>query len=207
MNLYDFDRAEYARGFDVICGADEAGRGPLAGPVFAAAVILPRDEEIKGLDDSKKLTEKRREKLYDEIVSRAVSWSVQMVDAAEIDRINILQASMLAMKRAIESLSPTPDMAYIDGNRTPELRLIPAQAVVKGDGKSACIAAASILAKVSRDRYMLGLHGQYPMYGFDRHKGYPTRLHYEMLGRYGPSPVHRRTFLKNLAEHLGKSGG
>lgn len=207
MNLYDFDRAEYARGFDVICGADEAGRGPLAGPVFAAAVILPRDGEIEGLDDSKKLTEKRREKLYDEIVSRAVSWSVQMVDAAEIDRINILQASMLAMKRAIEALSPTPDMAYIDGNRTPELRLIPAQAVVKGDGTSACIAAASILAKVSRDRYMLELHRQYPMYGFDRHKGYPTRLHYEMLGKYGPSPVHRATFLKNLAEHLEKNHG
>ncbi|MCI5802119.1 MAG: ribonuclease HII [Oscillospiraceae bacterium] len=207
MSLYEFDREEYARGFDVICGADEAGRGPLAGPVFAAAVILPREEEIEGLNDSKKLTEKRREKLYDEIVSRAVSWSVQRVDAEEIDRINILQASLLAMKRAIEALSPTPDMAYIDGNRTPELELIPAQAVVKGDGRSACIAAASILAKVSRDRYMLELHRQYPMYGFDKHKGYPTRLHYEMLGRYGVSPVHRKSFLKNLREHLEKSHG
>ncbi|MDD2956537.1 MAG: ribonuclease HII [Oscillospiraceae bacterium] len=207
MDLYEFDRGEYARGFGWICGADEAGRGPLAGPVFAAAVILPQEGVIEGINDSKKLTEKRREALYDEIIAKAVSWSVQQVDEGEIDRINILQASMLAMKRAIEALSPTPDMAYIDGNRTPELELIPAQALVKGDGRCACIAAASILAKVSRDRFMMRLHEQYPMYGFDRHKGYPTRLHYEMLGKYGVSPVHRKSFLKNLSEHLEQKDG
>ncbi|MCI5809936.1 MAG: ribonuclease HII [Oscillospiraceae bacterium] len=187
--------------FSWLCGADEAGRGPLAGPVFAAAVILPRNAEIEGLNDSKKLSEKKRELLYDTIVEKAVAYQICMVDEKEIDRINILAASMLAMKKAVEGLCVCPDVAYIDGNRVPNLK-IPAIPVVKGDAVSASIAAASILAKVSRDRFMLELDRQYPQYGFARHKGYPTKEHYERIGRYGISPVHRISFLKNLDDHL-----
>lgn len=201
-DLYEFERTAYAMNdFAWICGADEAGRGPLAGPVFAAAVILPRNAEIEGLNDSKKLSEKKRELLYDTIVEKAVAYQICMVDEKEIDRINILAASMLAMKKAVEGLCVCPDVAYIDGNRVPNLK-IPAIPVVKGDAVSASIAAASILAKVSRDRFMLELDRQYPQYGFARHKGYPTKEHYECIGRYGISPVHRISFLKNLDDHL-----
>lgn len=201
-DLYEFERTAYAMNdFSWICGADEAGRGPLAGPVFAAAVILPRNAEIEGLNDSKKLSEKKRELLYDTIVEKAVAYQICMVDEKEIDRINILAASMLAMKKAVEGLCVCPDVAYIDGNRVPNLK-IPAIPVVKGDAVSASIAAASILAKVSRDRFMLELDRQYPQYGFARHKGYPTKEHYERIGRCGISPVHRISFLKNLDDHL-----
>ena len=196
-DLYEFERTAYAMNdFSWICGADEAGRGPLAGPVFAAAVILPRNAEIEGLNDSKKLSEKKRELLYDTIVEKAVAYQICMVDEKEIDRINILAASMLAMKKAVEGLCVCPDVAYIDGNRVPNLK-IPEIPVVKGDAVSASIAAASILAKVSRDRFVsTELEARYPQYQFARHKGYGTKLHYQMLDQYGPCPEHRRTFLK-----------
>ncbi len=201
-DLYEFERMAYAiNDFTWVCGVDEAGRGPLAGPVFAAAVILPKDFAIEGLNDSKKLSEKKREFLYEKIVQQAVAYQICMVDEKEIDRLNILAASMLAMKNAVEGLSVCPDIAYIDGNRTPELE-IPAIAVIKGDATSASIAAASILAKVARDRFMIELDRQYPQYRFARHKGYPTNEHYERIGQYGISPVHRISFLKNLDDHL-----
>jgi len=201
-DLYEFERMAYAiNDFTWVCGVDEAGRGPLAGPVFAAAVILPKDFAIEGLNDSKKLSEKKREFLYEKIVQQAVAYQICMVDEKEIDRLNILAASMLAMKNAVEGLSVCPDIAYIDGNRTPELE-IPAIAVIKGDATSASIAAASILAKVARDRFMIELDRQYPQYRFARHKGYPTKEHYERIGQYGISPVHRISFLKNLDDHL-----
>lgn len=200
---YEFERTVYAmNSFTWICGADEAGRGPLAGPVFAAAVILPRDFAIEGLNDSKKLSEKKRESLYGLITKEAVAYQICSVSEKEIDRLNILAASMLAIKKAVEGLSVRPDAAYIDGNRAPELEGIPAIPVVKGDAASASIAAASILAKVARDHYMLELDRQYPQYGFARHKGYPTKDHYERIGQYGISPVHRISFLKNLDDHL-----
>ena len=203
-DLYEFERTVYAlNDFNWVCGADEAGRGPLAGPVFAAAVILPRDEEIPGLNDSKKLTEKKREALFDVIIEKAVAYSIVPVDEKTIDEINILAASLLGMKTAVENLSVKPDIAYIDGNRTPKME-IPAQAVVKGDATSASIAAASILAKVSRDRFMLQLAEEYPQYAFEKHKGYPTELHYQKIGEFGVSPVHRKSFLKNLDAHLKK---
>ncbi len=201
-DLYEFERIAYAiNDFTWVCGVDEAGRGPLAGPVFAAAVILPKDFAIEGLNDSKKLSEKKREFLYEKIVQQAVAYQICMVDEKEIDRLNILAASMLAMKNAVEGLSIYPDIAYIDGNRTPELE-IPAIAVIKGDATSASIAAASILAKVARDRFMIELDRQYPQYRFARNKGYPTKEHYERIGQYGISPVHRISFLKNLDDHL-----
>lgn len=206
-DLYAFEREIYsASGYTWICGADEAGRGPLAGPVFAAAVILPKDFLIEGLNDSKKLSEKKREALYDEIVEKAVAYQICPVDEKTIDQINILEASLLAMKTAIEGLPVRPNAAYIDGSRAPRLA-IPAVPVVKGDGKSASIAAASILAKVARDRFMLALDRQYPQYGFAKHKGYPTKEHYSRIGEYGVSPVHRKSFLKNLADHLKKGEG
>ena len=201
MDLLKMETDLHKEGYKLVCGIDEAGRGPLAGPVYAAAVILPRNAEIEGLNDSKKLSEKKRELLYDTIVEKAVAYQICMVDEKEIDRINILAASMLAMKKAVEGLCVCPDVAYIDGNRVPNLK-IPAIPVVKGDAVSASIAAASILAKVSRDRFMLELDRQYPQYGFARHKGYPTKEHYERIGRYGISPVHRISFLKNLDDHL-----
>ena len=200
MELWAYEREQWAAGFDTVCGVDEAGAGPLAGPVYAAAVILPRELEIPGLNDSKKLTEKRREALFDLITAQAVAYSVARVEAVEIDEMDILNARMLAMTRAIDGLAVKPDLCLVDGNRDHGSRYaIPAPhiTIVGGDGKSASIAAASILAKVSRDRYVsTELDGQYPQYQFAKHKGYGTKLHYEMLDRYGPCPAHRRSFLK-----------
>lgn len=193
VDLFEYDKSvrnEYA----VICGIDEAGRGPLAGDVYAAAVILPDDVIIEGINDSKKLTEKKREALFDVICEKAVSYCIATASVEEIDNINILNAAMLAMKRACEGLSVKPDAAFIDGNKTPELD-IPAFSVIKGDATSASIAAASILAKVARDRYMKELAEKYPQYCFDKHKGYGTKLHYEMLDKYGASDIHRKSFL------------
>lgn len=184
----------------VLCGVDEAGAGPLMGPVYAAAVILPREAELPGLNDSKKLTEKRREALYDLILDQAVAWSVARAEAAEIDALNILNARMLAMNRAIEGLSRKADLYLIDGNRDHGTKVaiqVPHTLLVGGDGRSASIAAASILAKVSRDRYVTEvLDKEYPQYQFAKHKGYGTKLHYAMLDEFGPCPEHRRTFLK-----------
>ena len=200
MDLWTYEREQWNQGFDTICGVDEAGAGPLAGPVYAAAVILPRELDISGLNDSKKLTEKKREVLFDIITARAVSYSIQRVEAAEIDEIDILNARMKAMQLAIDGLSVRPDMALIDGNRDHGSRFAvtaPHVTIVGGDGKSASIAAASILAKVSRDRYVsTELNAQYPQYQFAKHKGYGTKLHYQMLDQYGPCPAHRVTFLK-----------
>ncbi|MBQ9385234.1 MAG: ribonuclease HII [Ruminiclostridium sp.] len=179
----------------IICGIDEAGRGPLAGDVYAAAVILPEGLMIDGLDDSKKLSEKKREALYDEIIAKADAYRIATATAAEIDEINILNAALLAMKRAFDGLVLRPALALIDGNKAPDLG-IPTETVVKGDSKSASIAAASILAKVSRDRYMKTLDEKYPEYMFAKHKGYGTKLHYEMIERYGLCPEHRRSFFK-----------
>ena len=177
----------------LVCGVDEAGRGPLAGPVVAAAVILDSSRPIDGLNDSKKLSAKRREALAGEIRAKALAWAVAEASVDEIDRINILQASLLAMRRAVEGLKIQPETALIDGNRCPQLAC-PAEAIVGGDGKVASIAAASILAKTVRDAGMLVLHAEYPMYGFDRHMGYPTALHLQALREHGPSPVHRRSY-------------
>ena len=200
MDLWTYEREQWNQGFDTICGVDEAVAGPLAGPVYAAAVILPRELDISGLNDSKKLTEKKREALFDIITARAVSYSIQRVEAAEIDEIDILNARMKAMQLAIDGLSVRPDMALIDGNRDHGSRFAvtaPHVTIVGGDGKSASIAAASILAKVSRDRYVsTELNAQYPQYQFAKHKGYGTKLHYQMLDQYGPCPAHRVTFLK-----------
>ena len=179
----------------IVCGIDEAGRGPLAGPVCAAAVILPPDWEPDGLDDSKKLSPARREALYDEITRRALTWSVAFASEQEIDEVNILQATFLAMRRALAGLKSAPDFALVDGNRDPVLG-IPTRCEIKGDGRYACIAAASVLAKVSRDRLMDEMDARYPQYGFVRHKGYPTKAHYEALAKFGPCPIHRRSFLK-----------
>lgn len=200
MSLWDYEREQWNNGFQTVCGVDEAGAGPLAGPVYAAAVILPRELEIPGLNDSKKLTKKKREALFDVITAQAAAYSIARVEAAEIDEMDILNARMLAMQRAIHGLSEKPDMALIDGNRDHGSRYAietPHITIVKGDGNSASIAAASILAKVARDRYMSGeLSEQYPSYQFAKHKGYGTKLHYEMLDQYGPCPQHRVTFLR-----------
>ena len=200
MPDYSFEDAARAGGFHFICGVDEAGRGPLAGPVCAAAVILPPGCEIDGLNDSKKLTEQKRETLFPVIQQKALAWSVAYAEVAEIDAFNILQATFLAMRRAVEGLSIPADYALVDGNRMPPLA-IGGETVVKGDSRSMSIAAASVLAKVSRDHVMLELDKQYPQYAFARHKGYGTALHYERINLYGVSPVHRVTFLKNLNEH------
>lgn len=191
------EKSHFAKGITSICGVDEAGRGPLAGPVFAAAVILPPNLEIPGLDDSKKLTDKRRRELFPVIKEQAIAYGVAFATHEEIDKINILQATYLAMERAINSLSVRPELALIDGNRARDFGL-PVQTVVKGDSLSASIAAASILAKVSRDDYMEEMAKAYPQYGFEVHKGYGTKLHYEKLSQFGPSPIHRKTFLKKL---------
>ena len=177
----------------LVCGIDEAGRGPLAGPVVAAAVILDPARPIPGLNDSKKLSEKKRDELAGQIREHALAWAVAEASVEEIDRLNILHATMLAMQRAVAGLSVSPERAMVDGNRCPTLP-IPAEAVVKGDGKIASIAAASILAKTVRDAGMLALHAQYPMYGFNRHMGYPTAAHCAALEAHGASPVHRRSF-------------
>jgi len=195
-SLFEFD-SELRKKHGVICGVDEAGRGPLAGAVFAAAVILPQGVIIEGLDDSKKLTEKKREALFAEITEKAVAYAITQASVEEIEELNILQAAMLAMKRAVEALHIKPDYALIDGDKTPSLE-IPSEAVIKGDATSASIAAASILAKVSRDRDMLELAKLYPQYNFDKHKGYGTKLHYEALKEHGISEIHRKSFLKKL---------
>lgn len=197
---YEYENLYRSQGFAVVCGVDEAGRGPLAGPVFAAAVILPDGLENIGLNDSKKLTEKKRDALFDIITEKAVAWCVASADEKEIDELNILNATFLAMKRAVDGLAVRPDLALIDGNRRPGTG-IREETIVKGDAKSISIAAASILAKVSRDRYMLELDKKYPEYCFAKHKGYPTALHYEMIKKYGVSPVHRLSFLKTLDKH------
>ena len=178
---------------EIVAGVDEAGRGPLAGPVVVAAVVLDPDKPLDGLDDSKKLSEKRREALFPLIVERSLAWTVVAIEAAEIDRINILQATLLGMRRAVEQLVPAPSLALIDGNRAPALTCA-VRTIVGGDGLEPAISAASILAKVTRDRLMKKLHIDYPVYGFDRHKGYPTADHLARLTRYGPCPIHRRSF-------------
>ncbi len=199
MSLYEFEHEKRAeRGIKYICGVDEAGRGPLAGPVFAAAVILPEDYEIEGLNDSKKLSEKKRDMLFDEIIEHALAYSIQAVDHKIIDEINILKATMLAMKTAVENLNIKPEYVFIDGNRIPENMEVPSEYVIKGDATSASIAAASILAKVSRDRFMLEMDKKYPEYCFAKHKGYGTKLHYEKIREFGPSEIHRLTFLKKM---------
>ena len=198
-DLWRIERELFSSGTGTICGVDEAGRGPLAGPVYAAAVILPPELEIPGLDDSKKLTEKKREALFPVICERALAYGIGFADEKEIDEINILQATFLAMRRAVEQLSLKPELALVDGNRDPLLGL-PVQTVVKGDSLSANIAAASVLAKVSRDRFMKELAERYPDYGFEIHKGYGTKLHYEALREHGPCPAHRRTFLRSFYE-------
>ena len=201
MSFWQYEQEAMEEGRALVCGCDEAGAGPLAGPVYAAAVILPVGEDIPGLDDSKKLTPKQRDKLFPVIQERALDWSVAWVDAKEIDETDILSARMRAMQLAMDGLSQRPDFALIDGNRDhgkSAAITTPHRCLVKGDSLSASIAAASILAKVSRDRFMETMAQQYPEYRFERHKGYPTKLHYQLLRVHGPSPIHRRTFLKNL---------
>lgn len=194
---WELENRLYDQGYQSICGVDEAGAGPLAGPVYAAAVILPRGLTLPYLNDSKKVTPRRREILFDQIREQAVAYAIAWADEKEIDEINILNARMLAMDRAIKMLNPAADFALIDGNRNHGIEL-QNEMVVHGDARSASIAAASILAKVSRDRFMVELAEQYPQYAFEKHKGYPTKLHYQRLRQYGPSPVHRKTFLKKL---------
>ena len=197
LEMLQWEQKAYAAGYHAVCGVDEAGRGPLAGPVFAAAVILPPGRIIEGINDSKKLSEKKREALYDVICREAVAYGIAMADHQEIDQMNILRATFVAMARAVAQLSVSPDLALVDGNRDPGFAFA-TKTVVKGDSSSASIAAASILAKVSRDRYMLQLDALYPQYQFAKHKGYPTPAHYQALREYGPSPVHRLTFLKKM---------
>ena len=196
-DLWEIENEYRSQGVDLICGVDEAGRGPLAGPVCAAAVILPQGLQLDGLNDSKKLTEKKRELLFPQIRERALSFSVAFADVEEIERLNILNATFLAMNRAIEGLALRPQLALIDGNRNRGIE-IESRCIIGGDGKCASIAAASILAKVSRDHLMMKLAKEYPQYGFEKHKGYGTKAHYEALRKYGPSPVHRLSFLKSL---------
>lgn len=203
MSLWSLEERCWEQGFQTVCGADEAGAGPLAGPVYAGAVILPRHIELKWLNDSKQVTPKRREVLFDEIKEQAEAWATAWVDAEEIDCTDILSARMKAMQKAISALNIEPDFALIDGNRDKGRTAtitFPHLCAVKGDSLSASIAAASILAKVSRDRFMLEMAEKYPEYHFEQHKGYGTKLHYEMLDKYGPSPIHRRSFLKSWEE-------
>ena len=197
MDLWEIETALRAEGIAPVCGVDEAGRGPLAGPVCAAAVILPPGLEIPGLDDSKKLSEKKREALFDVITAQAVSYGVAFASVEEIEASNILGATFLAMNRAIAMLDPAPALALIDGNRNAGIETA-SRCVVDGDARCACIAAASILAKVTRDRRMLELAERYPQYGFEQHKGYGTKAHYAALRAYGPSPIHRPSFLKKM---------
>lgn len=195
--MYETERELKNMGYNLICGVDEAGRGPLAGPVYAAAVILKENFFIEGINDSKKLSEKRREELYDVIVENAVAYGVFSVNEKRIDEINILNATFEAMNGAVNSLAVQPDFVLIDGNRIKNMTL-PHMTVVKGDAKSASIAAASILAKVSRDRYICEMAKKYPEYGFEKHKGYGTAAHNEAILKYGPCEIHRKTFLKKL---------
>ncbi|MDO4847245.1 MAG: ribonuclease HII [Clostridiaceae bacterium] len=196
---FEIEKEYAAKGFKLICGIDEAGRGPLAGPVYAAAVILPDGCEIEGLNDSKKLTEKKREALFDVVKQKALYWGIGSADEKEIDEINILQATFLAMRRAVENMGVKPDLALVDGNQKPHIADgIEEVTVIKGDAKSMSIAAASILAKVSRDRFMLEIAEKYPEYEFPKHKGYGTKLHYERIAEYGISDIHRKSFLKKI---------
>lgn len=197
MDLWKLENEIYDSGVALLCGVDEAGRGPLAGPVYAAAVILPRGCEIPGLNDSKKLSEKRREELFAVICEKALSYGIARAEVEEIEERNILGATFLAMNRAIAQLSPQPALALIDGNRNTGIE-VASRCVVKGDSSCADIAAASILAKVSRDRYMLEMAEKYPEYAFEQHKGYGTKLHYERLREFGPSPIHRPSFLRKM---------
>lgn len=197
MDWLYYENTAYEKGYNLVCGVDEAGRGPLAGPVCAAAVVLPKGLILEGVNDSKKLTEKKREALFDVITEQALDWSVAFATVEEIEEINILNAAMLAMKRAVEGLKNPVDFAIIDGNRKPPLE-IDCEAVVKGDAKSMSVAAASILAKVSRDRILRQYAVDYPKYGFEKHKGYGTKVHVEALKKYGPCEVHRPSFLKKI---------
>lgn len=197
-SLWNYEHAAFQEGCRLVCGVDEAGRGPLAGPVCAAAVILPPNLEIEGLNDSKKLTDKRRRALYDVITDQAIAYGIAFAREQEIDEINILQATFLAMRRAVEQLAIKPDLALVDGNREPDFGAIPIKTIIKGDSLSASIAAASILAKVTRDRYMEEQDIIYPQYGFALHKGYGTQAHYAALREFGACPLHRRTFLKKF---------
>ncbi|MEG1782131.1 MAG: ribonuclease HII [Oscillospiraceae bacterium] len=201
--LWEFDSALRVD-FPLLCGADEAGRGPLCGPVCCAAVILKPDFICEEINDSKKLSEKKREALFDIIKENCISYGIVFVSPEEIDEINILNASLEGMKRAVKLLTVTPDLVLIDGNKIPNDMTVPTQPLVKGDANSMAIAAASILAKVSRDRYMIKIHQQYPQYHIDKHKGYPTKLHYEMLEKYGIQDFYRKTFLKNRKDLLWK---
>ena len=205
LSLLEIEETRRAAGYEWICGVDEAGRGPLAGPVCAAAVILPRGLDIAGLDDSKKLSDRRRRELYDVITGAAAAYAIALVDQERIDEINILQETFRAMEEAVAKLSPQPDLALVDGNREPVLSM-PCETIVGGDGKCASIAAASILAKVTRDRLMEELDRQYPEYGFAVHKGYGTRRHYEALRQYGPCPIHRQSFLKKFYARQQSAG-
>ena len=197
IELWTLENEIYAGGVKLLCGVDEAGRGPLAGPVCAAAVILPQNCEIQGLNDSKKLTEKKREALFDVICAAAVSYGIAFATVEEIEEYNILGATFMAMNRAVAMLDPVPELALIDGNRNTGIQ-IPSRCIVGGDGKCADIAAASVLAKVTRDRYMRQMAELYPQYGFEKHKGYGTKAHYEAIRAYGPSPIHRPSFLRKM---------
>ena len=204
MTIWEYDRAVRGEGYPILAGVDEAGRGPLCGPVCAAAVVLPPDACIDGINDSKKLTEKKREALFDVITETAVSYGIAFATVEEIEEMNILNATFLAMNRAIAQLTVMPDMVLVDGNRTPNGLLLPSRTVIKGDSLSASIGAASILAKVARDRAMLDLDQAYPQYLFAKHKGYPTKLHVEKLLEHGACPEHRQTFLKKIWERAGR---
>ena len=197
IELWTLENEIYAGGVKLLCGVDEAGRGPLAGPVCAAAVILPQNCEIQGLNDSKKLSEKKREALFDVICASAVSYGIAFATVEEIEEYNILGATFMAMNRAIARLDRVPELALIDGNRNTGIQ-IPSRCVIGGDGKCADIAAASVLAKVTRDRYMLQMAELYPQYGFEKHKGYGTKAHYDAIRAYGPSPIHRPSFLRKM---------
>lgn len=197
VDMWEIENELYSQGLELICGVDEAGRGPLAGPVCAAAVILPRNAEIPGLNDSKKLSDKKRRELFPLIKELALAYSIVMVDEKTIDEINILQATFRAMEQAVSQLNTTPGYILVDGNKLPQLT-IPAKAVVHGDSLSASVAAASVLAKVTRDDFMLKQAKAYPEYGFDIHKGYGTKAHTAAILKHGPCPIHRRTFLKKL---------
>ena len=200
MPDFTWEREAVSMGYQYVCGIDEAGRGPLAGPVCAAAVILPADCIIDGLNDSKKLSEKKREILFAEIQAKATAFGIAFASVEEIEKLNILEATFLAMNRAAEQLRPAADFALVDGNRSPKGLAVPCRTVVKGDALSASIAAASILAKVSRDRYMLEMDERYPQYGFRKHKGYGTKAHIEAVRTCGPSPIHRLSFLGRILE-------
>lgn len=192
-----YENELYSQGCELVCGVDEAGRGPLAGPVFAAAVILPKGYIVEGANDSKKLSEKKREILFDKIKEEAIYYSIAKIDEKTIDKVNILNATFMAMNEAVNTLGVSPDYVMIDGNKVPKGMKYPAKAIVKGDANSISIACASILAKVSRDRYMLKMAEKYPQYQFEKHKGYGTKLHYQMLDEYGASDIHRQSFLKS----------